>query len=84
MINSLHHILNRQFGTVSINDAASIKYANGTMELVITPLPALNEEPITMEIISRAPGEIRDEVISHINTILAIYRDVFFEDIQRL
>lgn len=80
----LPYILEKGFGTFSINEAASIKYANGMMELVITPLPALNEEPIFMEIISREPGEIRDEVMRHINTILAIYRDQFFEDVQRI
>lgn len=84
MRNSLEHILRQGFGLFSLNDAASIRYANGIMYLVITPIPALNDEPIELEIVSRDPGAIRDEAMSHINTILAIYRDIFFEDIQRL
>ena len=80
----LPYILEKKFGTFSINEAASIKYANGVMELVITPIPALNDEPIYMEILARDPGAIRDEVMSHIKTILGIYQDNFFEDIQKI
>lgn len=80
----LPYILDKGFGTFSINDAIGIKYANGKMELVITTIPALNDEPIYMEITARQPGQIREEVKQHINTILRIYRDIFYEDIQAI
>lgn len=84
MKNCLQHILDQGYGLYSINDAISIKYCNNDMQLVITPIPALNEDPIYMDITSRKPGQIREEIMTHINTILAIYRDIFFEDVARI
>ena len=84
MKNCLQHILDQGYGLYSINDAISIKYCNDEMYLVVTPIPALNEDPIYMELRSRTPGQIRDEIMSHMNTILAIYRDIFFEDVSRI
>lgn len=80
----LPYILDKGFGAFSINEAISIKYSNNVMELVITPIPALNEEPIHMEIKARQPGQIRDEIMQHMKTILGIYQDNFFEDIQKI
>lgn len=84
MKNCLQHILDQGYGLYSINDAISIKYCNNDMQLVITPIPALNEDPIYMDIISRTPGQIREEIMSHMDAILAIYRDIFFEDVSRI
>lgn len=84
MKNTIQQMLDRGYGLYSINDAISVKYCNNVMHLVVTPIPALNEDPIYMEIMSRQPGQIRDEIMSHMNTILAIYRDIFFEDIQAI
>lgn len=84
MKNCLQHMLDQGFGLYSINDAISIQYCNDTMNLCVTPIPALNEDPIYMEIHGRTPGDIRSEIFNHINVILAIYRDCMYEDIQRL
>lgn len=80
----LSYILDKGFGSFSINEAVSVKYSNNVMELVIAPIPALNEEPIYMEIKARQPGKIRDEIMTRIITILGIYQDNFYEDIQKI
>lgn len=84
MKNCLQHILDQGFGLWSINDALSIQYCNKVMSLCIAPLPGLNDEPIYMDIISRTPGEIREEIAHHVDIILSMYRDQIWEDIQRL
>lgn len=84
MKNCIQHILDQGFGLFSINDALSIQYCNDDMRLCITPIPGLNEEPIYMDIVSRTPSMIRDEILHHTNIILSMYRDCMFDDISRL
>lgn len=84
MRNCLQHMLDQGFGLYSINDAISIQYCNDSMNLVVTEIPALNDEPVFLPILSRTPGEIRNEIASHINVILSLYRDIMWRDIQRL
>ena len=84
MKNTIQHILDQGFGLYSINEALSIQYHHDDMNLVITPLPGLNEEPIYMPIHSRRPGEIVKEILNNSVIILNMYRDQWYEDIMSL
>lgn len=84
MRNCIQHMLDVGFGLYSINEALSVKYCHDSMELCITPLAGFNEDPVYIEIISREPGRIRDEIMCRVSDFMASYAAALMDDILRL
>lgn len=74
-------MLRRGFGIHSINNALSLKYANGSLQFCITSMPGFNDEPIFFEVHAREPKDIIAECQNYMDIILHMIRDQYWEDI---
>lgn len=80
-MSKLDYMLKRGFGVLAINEVLTLRYANGVMQLVISPLPGFSTDPIYYEVINRECKEISQECQMYMDITMGMLRDQYWEDI---
>lgn len=80
-MSKLDYMLKRGFGVLAINEVLTLRYANGVMQLVISPLPGFSSDPMIYNIINRECKEIIQECQMYMDITMGMVRDQYWEDI---
>lgn len=80
-MSKLDLILKRGFGVIAINEVLTLRYANGVMQLVISPLPGFSTDPMYYKVINREQKDIIQECQLYMDMVIHMLRDQYWEDI---
>lgn len=80
-MSKLDNMLKRGFGVLAINEVLTLRYANGVMQLVISPLPSFSSDRMIYNIINRECKEIIQECQMYMDITMGMLRDQYWEDI---
>lgn len=80
-MSKLDLLLKRGFGVIALNDVLTLRYANGVMQLVISPLPGFSTDPMYFDVINRGCKEIIQECQMYMDIAIHMLRDQYWEDI---